>query len=47
MSEKPQEPSQLDLISYAIAAAIMAPIGWYLKAHYAQDFGAWLLSPFH
>lgn len=47
MTEKPQEPSTLDLISYAIAAAILVPIAWYLKANYAAEIGAWVLSPFH
>lgn len=42
-----EEPSRLDLITYAIAAIILAPVGWYLKAHYAHDLGAWALSWFH
>jgi len=31
--------SALTIICNLIAAAILIPIGWYLKAHYAEQLG--------
>ncbi len=36
----------LSLISYLIAAAIIIPIGWWLKSHELFGFGAWVMSWF-
>ncbi|WP_179302409.1 hypothetical protein [Mesorhizobium sp. WSM4308] len=34
----------LTFVSYLIATAIIIPIGWWLKAHEAFGFGAWVMS---
>jgi hypothetical protein len=32
------------IIGYFIAAAILLPLSWYLKANYANDVGGFILS---
>ena len=40
-------PDTLTVISYAIAAAILLPVGWWLKANGLFGFGDWVVSLFH
>lgn len=47
MGEKLKPPTDSEFYSYLVAAAILLPIGVWLKAHYAKDLGAWTLSLFH
>lgn len=42
-----EKPSTLDLFSYLLAAAILMPIGWYLKEQRLFGFGDWVVSLFH
>lgn len=45
MTEPPtNKPDMLTLVSYLIAAAILIPIGWWLKESHAGDIGHWILS---
>jgi hypothetical protein len=37
-------PSLWSVISYLIAAAILLPIGWWLKEHYSGQIGYYVLS---
>jgi hypothetical protein len=37
----------LAVISYLIAAAILLPLGWWLKAAYAPAIADWSRSLFH
>lgn len=37
----------LNFISYAIASAILVPIGMWLKAQHLFGFGDWVVSLFH
>ena len=37
-------PDTLTIVSYAIAAAILLPIGWWLKANYSGQIGHFILS---
>jgi hypothetical protein len=32
-----KEPGWLDYVSYLIAAAIVLPIGWYVREHHFED----------
>lgn len=34
-----KKPDAIDLISYLIAAAIVIPIGWWIKAKYGAPLG--------
>jgi hypothetical protein len=45
MSE-PTKPDAISFISYLLAAAIIIPIGWWLKANEVFGFGAWVQSWF-
>lgn len=38
------KPSPVSLISYLIAAAILLPVGWWLKANYAKEVGHQILT---
>lgn len=38
------KPDALALISYLVAAAMLLPLGWWLKANYANDVGHFILS---
>ncbi|MFQ6183657.1 hypothetical protein ACLMJV_17140 [Sinorhizobium meliloti] len=38
------KPDALTTISYLVAAAILLPLGWWLKANYAADVGYFILS---
>jgi hypothetical protein len=40
----PEKPSTLAVVSYLVAAAILLPIGWWLKENYAADLGYQILS---
>lgn len=42
-----QKPDTLTLISHLIAAAILIPIGWWLKSNELFGFGEWVVSLFH
>lgn len=47
MNKTPPEsgkPSPISVISYLIAAAILMPVGWWLKSNYAGDVGYYILS---
>lgn len=37
-------PDALTVFSYFLAAAILIPIGWWLKANYAVTVGEWIRS---
>lgn len=43
-----KEPDGLSVISYLVAAAILIPIGWWLKG-FLHDigFGNWVVGLFH
>lgn len=41
------KPDAIAVVSYFLAAAVLIPIGWWMKANYAHDMGAWTLSLFH
>ncbi|AMS40503.1 hypothetical protein AA2016_1571 [Aminobacter aminovorans] len=41
------KPDLLTLVSYMIAAAILLPVGWWLKENQLFGFGAWVVSWFH
>jgi len=41
------EHSNIALIANLIAFAIMAPLAWYLKAHYVPILAAWSRTWFH
>lgn len=41
-----ETPDALTTISYLIAAALLLPLGWWLKANYASDVGGFILSIF-
>ena len=43
--EPEKSPDLLTLISYAVAAAILIPIGWWLKEN--LGLADWLRSLFH
>lgn len=48
MNEPPKDsPDILTLISYLIAAAILIPIGWWLKSERLFGFGDWVMSLFY
>jgi len=34
----------LSIVSYLIAAALLFPLAWWLKANYAKDVGHFILS---
>ncbi|WP_256377855.1 MULTISPECIES: hypothetical protein [Brucellaceae] len=40
-------PQPFALIGYIIAAALLLPLGWWLKANYAGDLAAWMRSFFY
>lgn len=40
------QPDAISLISYLIAAAMLIPLGMWLKANYASDVGGFILSFF-
>lgn len=42
-----EKPDVISLISYSIASAMLLPIGWYLKANYAEQLGGWVISWFY
>lgn len=42
-----EKPDVISLISYGIASALLLPIGWYLKANYAEQLGGWVISWFY
>ncbi|GAA4121535.1 hypothetical protein GCM10023067_30550 [Aminobacter aganoensis] len=42
-----EKPDLLTLVSYVIAAAILLPVGWWLKEQQLFGFGAWVVSWFH
>lgn len=39
-----EKPDPLTLVSYLIAAAILLPIGWWLKTNYSGEVGYYILS---
>jgi hypothetical protein len=39
-----EKPDPLAYISYLIAAAILLPLGWWLKEQELFGFGAWVMS---
>jgi hypothetical protein len=39
-------PDAISIISYLVAAAMLIPLGWWLKANYASDVGGFILSFF-
>jgi type IV secretory pathway TrbD component len=41
------KPDALTFFCNLIAAAIILPIGWWLKEHELFGFGAWVVSLFH
>jgi len=43
MNER-QSPDPLTLFSYLLVAAILLPLGWWLKAHHSEDIGYFILS---
>lgn len=44
VNEQPKPIDILSIVSYLIAAALLLPLGWWLKAHYAKDVGYFILS---
>jgi len=42
--DRPGETDILSVICYLAAAAMLLPLGWWLKAHYAGDVGRFILS---
>jgi hypothetical protein len=42
----PPKADKVEVWSYLVAAAILLPIGWWLKENYADEIGRFLLSPF-
>lgn len=47
-NEQPKgSPDMATIIGYIVAAALLLPLGWWLKANYAADLGSWTLSWFH
>ncbi len=42
-----KEPDGLSIISYLIAAALLLPIGWWLKVNWAPGAAEWLRSLVH
>lgn len=38
------KPDVLTLVSYLIAAAVLLPLGFWLKQNYATDVGHFILS---
>lgn len=41
-----EKPDAISLAGYLLAAALLLPLGWWLKANYAEDVGAFVLSFF-
>lgn len=39
-----EKPDMLTTASYLIAAALLLPLAWWLKANYAADVGYFILS---
>jgi hypothetical protein len=39
-----EKDDALTLISYLIAAALLAPVGWWLQSHRMFGFGDWVMS---
>jgi hypothetical protein len=39
-----EKPDLLTLVSYTIAAALLLPLGWWLKANHAEGIGHYVLS---
>lgn len=46
LNETPK-PDAISIISYFIAAAVLIPIGWWLKAHLVPELAAWSRDWFH
>jgi hypothetical protein len=42
-----EKPDAVSLLSYALASALLLPLGWWLKANYASELGGWILSWFY
>lgn len=42
-----QKPDAISVISYLLAAAFLLPLGWWLKANYAEDIGGFIISFFY
>lgn len=47
MKPEKEGPDGLTIVSYIIAAAILIPIGWWLKEHRLFGFGDWVVSLFY
>lgn len=43
----PDKPDVLTLISYMIAAALLIPVGWWLKDQRLFGFGDWVVGLFY
>ena len=39
-----ERPDPLTLVSYLIAAALLLPLGWWLKNNYSGEVGYYILS---
>jgi hypothetical protein len=46
MNEQDRKPDSSSLLSYLIAAAVLIPVGWWLKANFLseQELGYYILS---
>ena len=42
-----QKPDAIALFSYFLAAAILIPMGWWMKAHWVPALAAWSRGWFH
>lgn len=40
-------PDAISIISYLVAAAMLIPLGWWLKSERLFGFGDWVVSLFH
>lgn len=39
-----EKPDALTIVSHLAAAALLIPLGWWLKTNYAADVGYFILS---